>query len=420
MTRLALLFALVCVGCAAPSDPYTHSRYVYMAFSGSVGGRLPEPNYLPYVTHQERLPGGAQGLVLCRWPDDAFPLHTWIEPPVISERVQDEWSPRDPDEYVTAVERALARWQEAIGRPVRFAPAASAEDADFVVRLTALLRDPDAGRVGLGVVRDVAARCRVVGRGDGSGAFEIEYDAPETEIFITDPAGLLTPRQVQAVALHEIGHVLGVSGQHSPLAGDVMFKVADDRRVEALSEHDINTLRALYRTPPGTVYVHLGPRPSEPMPEVRRSPPRLDREVVDERYDFRVRFPKGWQVLRSRRGYLAVDGLSWDYDASIQVTAARGEMAAYVAQQGLRGVVRGDIVSTDILEIDGQPVGRIVVRGEQRSELTAILDWEPGWVLLLIADCRAENFNLYQPWFQRVLLSLDHASDRSPEPENSE
>jgi len=144
------------------------------------------------------------------------------------------------------------------------------------------------------------------------------------------------------------------------------------------------------------------------MPEVRLSPPRLDREVSDERYGFRVHFPRGWEVIRSPRGYVAVDGLSWDYDASIQVTAARGEMAAYLARQERRSTARGDVVTTDILEIDDETIGRIMVRGEQRSELTAIYDWRPGWVLLVIADCRAENFELYQPWFQRVLLALDH------------
>ena len=43
-----------------------------------------------------------------------------------------------------------------------------------------------------------------------------------------------------------------------------------------------------------------------------------------------------------------------------------------------------------------------------------MLDWDPGWILVMVADCGSENFALYQPWFQRVLLSLE----RVPEERN--
>jgi hypothetical protein len=43
-----------------------------------------------------------------------------------------------------------------------------------------------------------------------------------------------------------------------------------------------------------------------------------------------------------------------------------------------------------------------------------VLEWGEGWVLIVIADSRARDFNLYQPWFQRVLLSIEPLAGESP------
>jgi hypothetical protein len=221
----------------------------------------------------------------------------------------------------------------------------------------------------------------------------------------------LTQRQVRAVALHEIGHLLGVSGRHSPLAGDVMYPVAGDRRIEALSDHDRGTLRALYSVPPGSVYARLGEQHQEPVADVRRGPPKLATETKDERNGFRVRFPQGWQVLRAPSGFIAVDGVSWDYDASIQVIAARGTPGAHLSLLAGQGLARGDDVQSQVFELDGEPIARLVTRGSERAEQTDVIGWREGWVLVVIADSRARDFSLYQPWFQRVLLSLEPLSE---------
>ena len=407
LLRLPLLVALgasMALACMTPAPSYEHNRYDYWAFRARTG-KLSQPNYLPYVTHWEELPDGAQALVLCRWADDAFPLTYFVAPPAIPPELQHEFRPRAAEDYAEAVHRAFARWEEALGRPVRFQPVDDPSRAVLRVRLEASMRPGEEGLVGgmAGVGED---HCRVLGPGPNLDRVEVDYSVHEVTLFIADTVGLLTPRQVHRIALHELGHVLGASGQHSPMGGDVMFRMTDDSRIEALSEHDLNTFHALYRIPAGTVYTRLGESRATPLEEAKRSPPRLDREIVDERFGFALQFPLGWQLIRTPRGWVAVDGLSWDYDASFQVIAVRGTPEPYVYQQVHSHRARGGRVTTGTFELDGQLVTRILVEGEEIAEEVMILGWGEEWVLLLVADCRQRNYTIYQPWFRNVLLSL--------------
>jgi predicted Zn-dependent protease len=401
---LLALVALAASGCGSEESDYRHNRFDYWSFRARVG-HLPEPNYLPWAMHAEKLPDGAEALVACRWPDTAFPLRYFVHAPEIPEALG-EWTSRTPGDYVSAVEEAFAAWQKLIGRPVRFKRVERAEDAQVEIRLAAEIQAAEAGVV-LGVVRDEEGRCRVTGAGATPDRVAIEFSPREATVYIADPEGLLTPRQVRAVALHEIGHLLGVSGQHSPLAGDVMYPVAGDRRIEALSEHDGGSLRALYALEPGSVYARLADRHAVPLSEVRRGPPKLAPETRDERNGFRVRFPNDWQVIRTPSGWIAVDGVSWDYDASIQVVAARGTQGGHLSLLAGQGLARGDDVRSEVFELDGEPVARIVTTSSERAEETDVIGWGEGWVLVVIADARAQDFNFYQPWFQRVMLSIE-------------
>ena len=408
---VAALVAGQVAGCDTEKPSYRPSRFDYWSFRARVGS-LPEPNYLPWVMHMESLPDGAEALVACRWPDAAFPLHYFVRPPEIPEALEGEGSGRGPADYVSAVDEAFAAWQKAIGRPVRFERVDRPEDANVQIRLVAQAQLVEEGAV-LGVVRGESERCRVTAEGPTPDRVEIHFAPSEATLFIADSVGLLTQRQVRAVALHEIGHLLGVSGQHSPLAGDVMYPVAGDRRIEALSEHDRGSLRALYAVPPGSVFARVGEPHAEPLSEVRRGPPKLGEESRDERNGFRVRFPKDWQVIRAPSGLIAVDGVSWDYDASIQVVAARGTTGAHLSLLAGQGRARGDDVRSEIFELDGEPIARLVTRGSERAEETDVIGWREGWVLIVIADSRARDFNLYQPWFQQVLLSLEPLGGKS-------
>ncbi len=407
MSRLlaAAVSAGLLVGCETAEPRYEPSRWDYWSFRARVG-ELAEPNYLPWVMHREPLPGGGVALVACRWPDAAFPLRYFVVPPRFPEPSEDEDRRRDPADYVRAVDEAFASWQRAIGPPVHFERVDRREDAAIEIALEARVQEVDEGAV-LGVVRGESSRCHVEALGPTPDRVEIRFAPSEATIFIADSMGWLTQRQVRAVALHEIGHLLGVSGQHSPLAGDVMYAVAGDRRIEALSEHDRGSLRALYAVPPGSVFARVGEPREEPLSAVKRGPPKLAGETVDARNGFRVRFPVGWQVIRAPNGWIAVDGVSWDYDASIQVVASRGTPGAHLSVLAGRGLAHGDDLSSEVFELDGESIARIVTRGSERAEQTDVIRWRDGWVLIVIADSRSRDFALYQPWFQLVLLSLE-------------
>ena len=396
------------LACAGAEPAIRHTRYDYWAFRARVG-LLPEPNYLPWAMHLETLPDGGPGLVACRWPDDAFPLRYHVGRPLIPIEEQDEFKPRDPAEYVEAVHRAFRLWEKAIGRPVRFEAVDDPADAVLVVRLRAELFSSEDRSV-LGVVRSSAESCRVLGAGDTPEQVGVAFQVTEAELFVVDEHGLLTPHQVLTVALHEIGHILGASGQHSPLRGDVMYPIADDGRIEELSEHDGNTFRALYKLPPGAVYARLDTSHAEPLSEVRRGPPRLEGRHRDDSFDFEVSFPKGWQVIRSQRGFVAVDGVSWDYDASIQLIALRGRREDFVDQRRRSLRYRGELAGSEGLELDGQPLTRLVAKGDGWAEETVVQDWDEGWLLVMVADCNERDYSLYRPWFERVLLSIDRAT----------
>jgi hypothetical protein len=401
---VAPLAALLLGGCAANEPAYVHSRFDYAAFLARVGA-LPEPNYLPFAAHRVRLPDGAAGLVLCRFPDAAFPLAYHVEGPAIPVEMQDEFQPREPGEYARAIEHAFELWREAIGGAVRFERVDAPERAAVRVRLVAELHEAGEGLVG-GIAGSGDAPCEIEGPSDADGRVESRWKMHELQLFIADSLGLLTPRQVEHIALHEIGHLLGASGQHSPLRGDVMFRMTDDRRIEVLSAHDRNTFRALYALPPGTVYARAGAPGEHPPASARRAPPRLDVAVADERFGFELQLPVGWERIRTPRGWIAVDGVSWDYDASVQVIAVRGAPEAYAAQQSLAYEARGGALERDAFELDGERVTHLSSVDERIGEATYVVGWGEGWVLLIVADSRAEDWELYEPWFHRVLLSL--------------
>ncbi len=414
-----LVATLLLLSCAQAGGPYTHTRHDYASFRARIGA-LPEPNYLPWVAHRERLPGGADAFVICRWPDSAFPLRYYVVPPAIPDALQNEFHPRDPLEYVESVHQAFAEWEETIGRPVRFVPVDDPGAASVTVHIEApvvaeksLATVENLRVVGLGMLPGEADRCSVNGAAESPGRVEISYAPSEIWLFVTDPQGLLTPRQVRRVAMHEIGHLLGASGQHSPLRGDLMYPFAGDGRVENLSEHDVNSFRSLYRIPPGTVYARVGIPHAVPMSEARRAPPRLAHARVHERFSIEIRFPVDWQVISTSRGWVAVDGLSWDYDALIQVMALRGSLDSYLDEDGRRVLLRGEFVSSERLEVDGRRSARVVARGQGRVEEIALMEWDPGWVLVVIGDAATENYDLYKPWFRYTVLSIDHAENAS-------
>lgn len=134
--------------------------------------------------------------------------------------------------FLDAVRAAFQRWQEA-GVPVRFnldADSASAE---------------------------VRFHWRIQFEGDRAGQTDLQWDDEGrlTDGVITlatfDQKGQpLGPDEIRVLAMHEIGHLLGLD--HSPDQSDLMYA---QPKVRDLSPRDIATVLLLYDLAPGTLRV---------------------------------------------------------------------------------------------------------------------------------------------------------------------
>jgi Matrixin len=161
--------------------------------------------------------------VLERWPNRMMtPIQVWID--------SSETTPGMQPGFPAAVRAAFAEWV-GVGLPVRFAFVGAVQDANVAVRWTEHL-DRKTG----------ATTWRTDRRGwllsaDVTLATHISNGRP------------LDERGVRAIALHEIGHLLGLS--HSDYAGDIMAPLV---RVDQLSSSDRATARLLYSLPAGRVH----------------------------------------------------------------------------------------------------------------------------------------------------------------------
>ena len=159
-------------------------------------------------------------------------LHRW------NNRIRDPvrvYLPRDTVEnfrpaFLDAVRAAFTRW-DAVGLPVRFAFVDNSTEADVVFHWR---RQFDIDRTG---------QTDLTWDGDG------HVQSAVVTIATFDPKGhAMGVDDVRIVALHEIGHLLGLN--HSSDSADVMFghTVAHD-----LSLRDEASARLLYQLPPGSV-----------------------------------------------------------------------------------------------------------------------------------------------------------------------
>ena len=181
---------------------------------------------------------------LQRWPDRrATPLRVYIseDGPNASGHVRDD--------YLQAVREAFTIW-EGVELPLRFAFVTDSALADITVSwVTDFRGDPVLGRTK--VVRD-------------SRYWIIRSDV-QLATMRRDAAGPLEPTVVRALAIHEIGHGIGLDH-----ARDTTVIMAPKIRARAITLADKATAQLLYSVPPGSVVTQK--RASRPLPPAMPSP----------------------------------------------------------------------------------------------------------------------------------------------------
>jgi hypothetical protein len=157
-----------------------------------------------------------------RWPDRVErPLRVWVDSSSAIAGPQAG--------FPAAVREAFTQWS-ATGIPIRFAYVTHQRDADIRVRWTDHLE-----------------------RKTGSTTWRTDHFGWLTGSEITLATHIssgqeLDARGMRAIALHEVGHALGLS--HSTDAHDIMAPLV---RVDGLSETDRNTIRLLYQYAAGHI-----------------------------------------------------------------------------------------------------------------------------------------------------------------------
>lgn len=164
---------------------------------------------------------------LQRWPDrGATPLRVFVsdEGPKASGHVRDD--------YLQAVREAFTIW-EGVELPIRFAFVTDSALADITVSwVTDFNGDPVLGRTK--VVRD--------------SKYWIVRSDVQLATMRRDASGQLDPTVVRALAIHEIGHGIGLDH-----ATDTTVIMAPKIRARAITLADKATAQLLYSVPPGSV-----------------------------------------------------------------------------------------------------------------------------------------------------------------------
>jgi hypothetical protein len=415
--RPAALTVLLLAGCAATGSSsggvYAPDRRDYATFRAGFSAIL-EPNYLPFMAHRFPQPDGRDDvLVLCRWEAQDMPLSVFIEPAEIPESLQDEFSPRDPADYRRGVERALRTWESHLEGLVRFHSVDDPKQARLRISLVGERAPVPVEDVKvLGTTR-LSDACRALGWDPDAERLRVEFSVSELRVFLADEFGLLSDQQVEWVVLHEIGHALGMRS-HSPIPADLMFEVVRDRMIvaEGLSMEDVNSFVSLYLLPNGTVFGRVRNREveteSEGLPP--SGPPMLVLSpYVDSRLGFSLRVPVGWLAIDTGHGMVAVDGVTWDYSASLQVVVSRYPTAeAYLERYAGYYANRGRLLRSGEMLVNGRRAvqGLVALPGGTVEEVT-LVETGDGRVLVITAETPQAHFSAYAPWFEAALATLE-------------
>lgn len=165
----------------------------------------------------------ARDSAIVRWPERVTrPLRVFVR----EGRALEAWNP----DFLPAVRDAFDRWTQA-GVPVRFAFVRDSASADIGVHFVAAFANGISGRT-------------VWSRDEAYWLL-----SSDIKLAVTHPnGGTVSPSQMRAIALHEVGHLLGLD--HSANADNIMSARI---RVRELSEADKATARLVYTVPAGSL-----------------------------------------------------------------------------------------------------------------------------------------------------------------------
>lgn len=166
---------------------------------------------------------GERDSALARWPDRMTqPVRVWVG----SNAALSGWDPSYPEN----VRNAFDQWTS-LGIPVRFTFVRDSTDADVHVSWIDHFDSPISGKT-------IWARDGKWWIVTGNITLALHHNAGE----------LLDAKAVHAIALHEVGHLLGLD--HTADTANIMTARV---RVRDLSEADRATMKLLYSLPPGSV-----------------------------------------------------------------------------------------------------------------------------------------------------------------------
>jgi hypothetical protein len=120
--------------------------------------------------------------------------------------------------------------------------------------------------------------------------------------------------------------------------------------------------------------------------------------------------PAGWLRIPTPFGVAAVNGVSWDYDASFQIIVRRYEsIESYLERHAAAHFGSSLITSVHDASVAGHPARKFTLSRSDYglAEDFVFIESGDGRVLISIAECPAERRSAYRPWFDAILASLE-------------